>query len=67
MGDSAVAAAFKSLPWQLRHSMYFADVEGLPYREIAEIMSCPVGTVMSRVHRGRHRLRTLLAPIAPNR
>jgi RNA polymerase sigma-70 factor (ECF subfamily) len=60
-GDSAIATAFKSLPTQLRHTMYFADVEGLPYAEIARIMKCPVGTVMSRVHRGRRRLRTLLA------
>ena len=64
--DSAVAAAFKSLPRNLRQSVYFADVEGLPYNEIARLMDCPVGTVMSRVHRGRHRLRALLAPIAAN-
>jgi RNA polymerase sigma-70 factor (ECF subfamily) len=59
--DSAIAAAFRSLPCKLRHTMYFADVEGLPYTEIATIMDCPLGTVMSRVHRGRRRLRTLLA------
>jgi RNA polymerase sigma-70 factor, ECF subfamily len=63
-GDSETVSAFKSLPWEPRHAVYFADVEGLRYREIARIMACPIGTVMSRVHRGRHRLRALLATVA---
>ena len=63
-GDSETVSAFKSLPAEQRHAVYLADVEGLRYHEIARIMACPIGTVMSRVHRGRHRLRTLLATVA---
>ena len=40
--------------------MYLADIEGYPYREIAEIMGTPVGTVMSRLHRGRRKIREQL-------
>jgi RNA polymerase sigma-70 factor, ECF subfamily len=40
--------------------VYYADVEGLRYREIAAIMNTPTGTVASQLHRGRRRLRTLL-------
>ena len=47
--------------------VYFADVERLRYREIATLMNTPVGTVMSRLHRGRRRLRELLADTAQNR
>jgi RNA polymerase sigma-70 factor (ECF subfamily) len=46
-------------------TIYLADVEGYPYKEIAEIMGTPVGTVMSRLHRARGRLREQLASRAP--
>jgi RNA polymerase sigma-70 factor (ECF subfamily) len=46
-------------------TVYLADVEGYPYKEIAEIMGTPVGTVMSRLHRARGRLREQLASHAP--
>ena len=40
--------------------MYLADIEGYPYREIAEMMGTPIGTVMSRLHRGRRKIREQL-------
>jgi len=49
------------MPEPIRMAVYYADVEGFRYREIAEVMDTSVGTVMSRLHRGRRRLRTLLA------
>jgi RNA polymerase sigma-70 factor (ECF subfamily) len=48
-------------------AVYFADVEGFSYQEIADIMKTPVGTVMSRLHRGRRMLRELLADYARER
>jgi RNA polymerase sigma-70 factor, ECF subfamily len=60
MPDATVIGAFRQLPDHLRVPIYLADVEGFGYREIAAIMRCPVGTVMSRLHRGRRRLRELL-------
>ena len=47
--------------------VYYADVEGFSYQEIADIMKTPVGTVMSRLHRGRRLLRELLADYARDR
>jgi RNA polymerase sigma-70 factor, ECF subfamily len=58
--DGEVADALATLPVQFRLAVYYRDVEGFRYREIAEIMACCEGTVMSRLHRGRKRLRTLL-------
>jgi RNA polymerase sigma-70 factor, ECF subfamily len=60
MTDTVVTGALRRLPEDFRMAVYLADVEGFGYREIAEIMHCPIGTVMSRLHRGRGRLRNLL-------
>src|SRR5680860_1485275 len=62
--DSAVKDALQSIPEDFRLAVYFADVEGFSYQEIAEIMKTPVGTVMSRLHRGRRLLRDLLTGYA---
>ncbi|TNY37842.1 sigma-70 family RNA polymerase sigma factor [Thermomonospora catenispora] len=58
--DSAVLSALRSLPEEFRTTVYLNDVEGFSYRETAEIMGIPIGTVMSRLHRGRCRLRRML-------
>jgi RNA polymerase sigma-70 factor, ECF subfamily len=65
--DSAVKDALQSIPEDFRLAVYFADVEGFSYQEIADIMKTPVGTVMSRLHRGRRLLRDLLAEYASER
>ena len=67
LGDADVVAALAALPDDFRTAVYLADVEGFSYKEIAEIMESPVGTVMSRVHRGRKGLRSLLAGYARER
>ncbi|WP_084263100.1 sigma-70 family RNA polymerase sigma factor [Actinomadura formosensis] len=59
--DSRVTAALHALPKDFRDTVYLADVEGYPYKEIAELMGTPIGTVMSRLHRGRKQLRESLA------
>jgi RNA polymerase sigma-70 factor (ECF subfamily) len=56
--------ALKGLPLAFREAVVLADLEGLSYREIAEVMGCPVGTVMSRLSRGRHLLRRALGRLA---
>lgn len=58
--DNDIKAAMQALPAIFREAVYYADVEGLRYDEIAALMNTPRGTVMSRLHRGRRQLRTLL-------
>lgn len=59
-----VDRALKALPLVFREAVVLADLEGLSYREIAEVLGCPVGTVMSRLSRGRHLLRQALRQFA---
>jgi len=65
MTDSAVLAALRELPDDFKTTIWLADVEGYPYREVAAMMGTPIGTVMSRLHRGRGKLRQQLAARAP--
>ncbi|MFL6085190.1 MAG: sigma-70 family RNA polymerase sigma factor [Mycobacterium sp.] len=67
LGDNDVREAMQQLPEKLRTAVYYADIEGRRFKEIAELTNAPIGTVMSRLHRGRHRLRYLLAEVARDR
>jgi RNA polymerase sigma-70 factor (ECF subfamily) len=61
--DPHVKTAMEALPEQFRFAVYYADVEGFRYAEIARIMGTPRGTVMTRLHRGRERLRRYFAEL----
>ena len=58
--EREVSRALEELPEEFRITVMLSDVEDFSYKEIAEMMGCPIGTVMSRLHRGRHLLQTAL-------
>lgn len=64
MPDSEISEAMNDLPEDYRMVVYYADVVGLAYKEIADVMGAPLGTVMSRLHRGRKLLRAALKDVA---
>ena len=65
--DDEVKAAIEALPDAFRIALLLADVEGFSYKEIAEVTDVPIGTVMSRIHRGRRALQKTLAGFAQAR
>jgi RNA polymerase sigma-70 factor, ECF subfamily len=60
--DAAVTAALEELPENFRRVVELVDVDGLSYQEAADVLDVPLGTVMSRLHRARRRIRDLLVP-----
>jgi len=58
--DAEVKQALESLPEQFRMAVILCDIEGFSYKEIADILDIPIGTVMSRLHRGRKALQKRL-------
>ncbi|OBF11258.1 sigma-70 family RNA polymerase sigma factor [Mycobacterium sp. ACS4331] len=67
LANDEVREAVRRLPEQYRMAVHYVDIEGFSYREVAAIMGTPVGTVMSRLHRGRSRLRAMLVDLAQER
>ena len=67
IADKDVKDALAAMPEEFRMAVYLSDVEGFSYKEIAEIMDVPTGTVMSRLHRGRKLLRESLSAYAKER
>src|SRR5438067_3195338 len=65
--ETDVKEAIEALPEQFRLAVLLADVEGFSYKEIAEILDVPIGTVMSRLHRGRKQLQKALWEFAGER
>lgn len=65
--DSDIKEALQSIPEDFRMAVYYSDVEGFSYKEISDIMDTPIGTVMSRLHRGRKLLRDKLTDYAAER
>lgn len=67
IADKDIKDALAQMPDEFRMAVYLSDVEGFAYKEVAEIMGVPTGTVMSRLHRGRKLLRASLAQYAKDR
>jgi RNA polymerase sigma-70 factor (ECF subfamily) len=65
--DDDITNAMDSLPEEFRLAIILSDLEGFSYKETAEILDCPIGTVMSRLHRGRRLLRKSLGEYAKKR
>lgn len=65
--DDDIKSAMQALPDQFRTAIYYADIEGYRFREVADLTDAPIGTVMSRLHRGRRQLRRRLANVARER
>jgi RNA polymerase sigma-70 factor, ECF subfamily len=67
LAESDILRALRDLPREFRAAVYLADIEGYQCKDVAEIMGTPIGTVMSRLNRGRMKLRQKLAAYAPKR